>query len=90
MQARSHTIVRLPVHLPRLQPVYFNEGNKQSLQTAFDGPTQLTAWFTLNQNVPEARSLLYTQVTNHYRFAGERIRRKGEQNGEKSLRGCTP
>lgn len=44
LHKQSHTIVRLPVHLPRNQPVYFREGqHEQAVQTA--GDTMLTAHF---------------------------------------------
>ena len=53
LHERSHTIIRLPVHLPEQQPVYFEQGkHKEALQRASIQETMLTAWFTLNRKSP--------------------------------------
>jgi hypothetical protein len=66
---KSHSIIRLAVHLPNLQPVYFSEGNEQNaLQRAATKDTTLTAWFQLNRQDPDARQYLYHDIPQHFVF----------------------
>jgi hypothetical protein len=69
LHEQSHSIVRLPVHLPRQQPVYFHEGTEeQSLQRASAQDTLLTAWFKLNTTDDDAHQYVYTEIPNHFVF----------------------
>ena len=69
MHEQSHTIIRLPVHLPNEQDVYFNERNiLQRMQQAAEKDTKLTAWFKLNQEDETARTILYSDIPKHYVF----------------------
>ena len=53
MQKQSHSIVRLPEHLPE-QIVYFTEGkHEEAVQNAAAKHTMLTAWCELNQAQPQ-------------------------------------
>ena len=64
----SHTVHRLPVHFPEMQPVYFNDGDEQA---ALDNikETKLTAFFQLNkQNVHDTTDLLYSEVVHDFLF----------------------
>lgn len=46
---RSHSVIRLPVHLPNQQCIVFEAGNEENaLENAATGHTKLTAWFALN------------------------------------------
>ncbi|KMQ88182.1 hypothetical protein RF55_12368 [Lasius niger] len=48
---KSHTVIRLVVHLPNRQMVYFRAGNEeQAVQREFTRDTTLIAWFKLNQS----------------------------------------
>ncbi|XP_057310254.1 uncharacterized protein LOC130648233 [Hydractinia symbiolongicarpus] len=50
MHTQSHSIIRLPVHLPNHQQVFFREGNEAvAADRAENSKTMLTAWFQLNQ-----------------------------------------
>ena len=54
MHEQSHTVVRLALHLPEMQPVYFKKGEEQeALEKADEKETHLTAWFALNKHNPE-------------------------------------
>jgi hypothetical protein len=65
----SHAIIRLAVHLPNEQAVYFKDGEEQeALEAASTKETTLTAWFKLNQNDPSANDYLYTEIPEHYVF----------------------
>ena len=69
MHGQSHTIYRLPVHLPGEQNVYYNEGQeRQAVEQAMQRDTHLTAWFKLNQIDHRARTLLYCEIPEHYVF----------------------
>ena len=51
---RSHDIIRLQVHLPEHQIVYFDAGNEQeALDQSAERNTTLTAWFLFNGNFAE-------------------------------------
>ena len=65
MHGRDPSIQRLAVHEQNLQMVTFNEENPEE---AVSNPkdTTLLAWFTLNQNHPDARHLKYHEVPEHY------------------------
>ncbi|CAF1361102.1 unnamed protein product [Rotaria sordida] len=66
---KSHAIIRLAVHLPYQQPVYFAEGNeRQALERAASKDTTLTAWFQLNSKNPDARQYLYHDIPHHFVF----------------------
>ena len=67
INGKSHCIVRLPVHLPHQQNVYFRPGNEEM---AIDRgtKTQLTEFFTLDSNCLEARQYLYHEIPNHFTY----------------------
>ncbi|CAF1173465.1 unnamed protein product [Rotaria magnacalcarata] len=53
---KSHSIIRLAIHLPNMQPVYFAEGNElEALNRATEKDTTLIAWFKLNRDNLVAR-----------------------------------
>ena len=69
MHEPSHTIYRLAIHLPEQQRVYFRQGEEAAaLERARTRKTHLTAWFQLNEDDPDARQYLYTEVPQHYVF----------------------
>ena len=66
---RSHPVIRLAVHLPREQPVFFTPGlEKQAVEKAAFKNTTLTAWFKLNRTDPAARQFFYWEIPLHYVF----------------------
>ncbi|XP_022177367.1 uncharacterized protein LOC111038543 [Myzus persicae] len=69
LHKRSHTIVRLPVHLEGRQNVYFEPGQAQErLQNEALRRTGLTEFFVLNVNDVEARQYLYTEIKTHHKW----------------------
>ena len=65
LHRHSHTIIRLPVHLPEQQMVYFREGQEQNaVANAATKNTMLTAFFKLNSLHPTA--IRYTDLPNTY------------------------
>ena len=69
MHEQSHTIIRLSIHLPDQQRVYFRAGEEaEAVDRESSRRTHLTAWFQLNNEDPNAREFLYTEVHHHYVF----------------------
>ena len=69
MHEQLHTVIRLSLHLPQQQPVYFQRGCEQeALQNASIRDTHLTAWFKLNEHDEVARQYLYTEIPTQYVF----------------------
>ncbi|XP_077201143.1 uncharacterized protein LOC143841157 [Paroedura picta] len=72
LHAQSHSIVRLPVHLPDYQSVIFDartlQTNPATVESNAQRDTMLTAWFLLNSEHEEARSILYIDIPKTYIF----------------------
>ena len=69
MDDQSHTIIRLAVHLPSEQPVYFKPGSEEdALLKAEYSDSTLLAYFKLNQNDTSAHQYLYHNIPNHFTF----------------------
>jgi hypothetical protein len=67
MEGNMHTVVTLQIHEPGEQRIYFNEGDEDRVvEESTNKHTMLTAWFALNSQHPEARTLLYTEVGEQY------------------------
>ncbi|GBM86653.1 hypothetical protein AVEN_224308-1 [Araneus ventricosus] len=50
---KSHTVVRLAVHLPQQQPIVYQDGQEaQAIERAALRKTTLTSWFELSKNDP--------------------------------------
>nr|XP_047146315.1 uncharacterized protein LOC124819141 [Hydra vulgaris] len=63
----SHSIIRLKVHLPENQIVYFREGEEQvALDRAAQRDTHLTAWFKLNSENEGANRYSYVDIPYHF------------------------
>ena len=65
VHGRDPSIQRLAVHEQNLQMVTFNKENPEEA-TSNPKDTTLLAWFTLNQNDPDARHLKYHEIPEHY------------------------
>ncbi len=73
LHKKSHTIIRLSVHLPGEQSVYFQEGNEElALDTALVKRSTLQAWFDLNRRDQNAREFLYHELPEHYVFDSQK------------------
>jgi len=67
LHGKSHSIIRLAVHLEKQNCIYFKKGGEQkAFDKANQRDTHLTAWFKLNINDENARKYLYTQIPEHY------------------------
>nr|XP_047125111.1 uncharacterized protein LOC100214786 [Hydra vulgaris] len=78
----SHTIIRLQVHLPNNQRVYFNEREERvAIDRAAQRDTHLTAWFKLNAEINEERQYSYVEIPYHFVFDGKNCKWKVRQRG---------
>ncbi|XP_047136706.1 uncharacterized protein LOC124813547 [Hydra vulgaris] len=78
----SHTIIRLKVHLPENQLVYFREGAEQmALDRAAQRDTHLTAWFKLNSENERAHCYSYVDIPYHFIFDDKLCKWKVRQRG---------
>ncbi|XP_065650490.1 uncharacterized protein LOC136078635 [Hydra vulgaris] len=65
----SHTIIRLKVHLPESQIVYFREGEEQvALDRAAQCDTHLAAWLKLSSENEGAHRYSYVDISYHFVF----------------------
>ena len=67
MHDKSPFIIRLAVHLPLQQNIYFQERNEERVLNV-NPDTTLTAWSQLNQVNEDAHQYLYTDIPVHYTF----------------------
>ena len=58
--------MQLPIHLPGEQLIYYKPGEDASKLHEQSRKTKLTAWFNLNCTSEVARSLLYTEIQEHF------------------------
>ena len=91
MHEQSHTIIRLPVHLPLDNNVVFTLDN---IQGAMDNSceTALTAFFKLCASDAEADGLFYSQVGEMFRFVSKKWqpRLRNEANVISRMYGVSP
>ncbi|XP_065684585.1 uncharacterized protein LOC100202287 [Hydra vulgaris] len=78
----SHSIIRLKVHLPENQIVYFREGEDQvALDRAAHRGTHLTSWFKLNSKNEGANHYSYVDIPYHFVFDDKHCKWKVRQRG---------
>lgn len=83
MHDRSHSVMRLPVHLPGQQQIIFEEGKEEeAIEAATSKFTKLEAYFNLNERDQEAHQYLYTEIPLHYVYVKNewKERRRGGDN----------
>ncbi|XP_051158561.1 uncharacterized protein LOC127279947 [Leptopilina boulardi] len=69
LQGKSHSIYRLPVHLPNQQTVIVdNVDDLNSIRSAVNRPSELTEYFALNERNLTARNYTYSEMPLHYVF----------------------
>ncbi|XP_074097681.1 uncharacterized protein LOC141526546 [Cotesia typhae] len=69
LQDKSHSIIRLPVHLPNEHNITITEDcDENALQEALQKQTMLIDYFKLNEQSVEARQYTYSEIPHHYVF----------------------
>lgn len=77
MHDRSHTVQRLPVHLPNQQRLYFEEGNEEeAILAAHSKLTKLESFFKLNETDELGRQLLYAEMPYNYVYKQNKWQRR--------------
>ncbi|XP_044010167.1 uncharacterized protein LOC122853813 [Aphidius gifuensis] len=69
LQKKSHSIIRLPIHLPNQQMVMISdEATDDSIRSALEKNTMLIEYFALNQRDTEAEKFTYAEIPSYYVF----------------------
>ncbi|XP_044005498.1 uncharacterized protein LOC122850412 [Aphidius gifuensis] len=69
LQQKSHSIIRLPVHLSNQQNVTLtDEAGEESIRAAMDQHTMLMDYFAFNERDPLAKTFTYAEISEHYVF----------------------
>ncbi|XP_034936444.1 uncharacterized protein [Chelonus insularis] len=69
LQNKSHTVTRLPIHLPNQQSIVVHSTeNDESIISALDKASMLLEFFALNSRDSEAHNYIYSEITCHYVF----------------------
>ncbi|GBL83711.1 hypothetical protein AVEN_188948-1 [Araneus ventricosus] len=88
---KSHTVVRLAVHLPQQQPIVYQDGQEaQAIERAALRKTTLTSWFELNKNDPSAHNSSYSDIPQYYMFDKSTTNWKKRQCGGQNVIGRLP
>ncbi|GBO03347.1 hypothetical protein AVEN_171030-1 [Araneus ventricosus] len=88
---KSHTVVRLAVHLPQQQPIVYQDGQEaQAIERAALRKTTITSWFELNKNDPSAHNISYSDIPQYYVFDKSTTNWKKRQRGGQNVIGRLP
>ncbi|XP_011313593.1 uncharacterized protein, partial [Fopius arisanus] len=69
LQNKSHSIVRLPVHLENQQNITINDdANENDMRSALQRTNMLLDYFALNARDPNAHQFTYSEIPSHYVF----------------------
>jgi len=69
MHDRSHSVTLLPVHLPGVRDIAFDDGDDiDLLDQVLNCPSKLEAFFALNREHRNARDLYYVQIPEYYNW----------------------
>ncbi|XP_044583970.1 uncharacterized protein LOC123264615 [Cotesia glomerata] len=74
LQNKSHSIIRLPVHLPNEQSITINNDcNNDELREALQKQSMLIDYFKLNERDSNARQYIYSDILYHYVFKKDNV-----------------
>ena len=73
LQDKSHTIIRLPVHLPNQQSVIISNNAIDNTENLNQSSSMLIDYFTLNLNNEDAKQYFYKDIPCHYVYKKEKI-----------------
>ena len=79
---RSHSVVKLPCHLPGEQSVLFEEGEENRALERGEPDTRLTAFFKKNIEDENARLFLYTEFPGQYNYGRGQWNKKSQNIGK--------
>ncbi|XP_043477545.1 uncharacterized protein LOC122508331 [Leptopilina heterotoma] len=98
LQSKSHSVLRLPVHLINRHTVTISEeANDDAINEALQKRTMLLEYFDLNRRDPQARQYTYAEIPCYYVFKRERgeytlkwVKRKGSFNDIGRMHSISP
>ncbi|GBM12307.1 hypothetical protein AVEN_162919-1, partial [Araneus ventricosus] len=69
LSEKSHTVLRLAVHLPDQQAIIYQDGQEEeAVARTAKRQTTLTAWFELNKIDQDSHNYLCTDIPHYYTF----------------------
>ena len=84
MHDMSHTVIRLAIHLPDQEQIFFQDGADLQQVVGQERVTTLQGFFNLCALDPEARQYVYTQIPKHYVWNDSQKKyTKRQRNGDK-------
>ncbi|GBO09561.1 hypothetical protein AVEN_233058-1 [Araneus ventricosus] len=91
LSERSHTVVRLTVHLRDQQAIVYQDGQEEgAVAKVATRQTTLTAWFKLNKNDQDCHNYLYTDIPHYYTFNKNAMKWQKRQRGGEQVMGRMP
>ncbi|GBN29840.1 ATP-dependent DNA helicase PIF1 [Araneus ventricosus] len=88
---KSHTVIRLAVHLPEQQAIFLKERQEnEAVERASIKDTTLTAWFKLNLIDEEAHEYYYADIPQYYVFDKPSTKWQKRQRGGQQVIGRMP
>ena len=79
---RSHSVLKLPCHLPGEQSILFNEGEEEQALNAGPPETMLTGFLKANTEDMLAKETLYTDFPGFFTWKNKKWSRKKRNIGE--------
>ena len=74
MHKKSHTVIRLPVHLPNQQSIVIHDDPEDNnIENLSNQTTMLLDYFELNKRDVEARNYTYVQIPQHYTYKTKKV-----------------
>ena len=74
MHQKSHTVIRLPVHLPNQHSITIHEDPEQNnIENLENQTTMLLDYFKLNKENNEAKKYKYVQIPQYYTYKTKQI-----------------
>ena len=74
LQEKSHSVVRLPVHLPNFQNITLHtDPFEDEINSALDQVSMLINYFTLNETDSNARQYYYSEIPMHYIYKKQKL-----------------
>ncbi|GBN21742.1 hypothetical protein AVEN_171324-1 [Araneus ventricosus] len=88
LSEKSHTAVRLAVHLPDQQAIVYQDGQEEEAVTrAATRQTTLIAWIELNKSDQDSHNYLYTDIPHYYTFNKITMKWQKRQRGGEQIIG---
>nr|XP_015926984.2 uncharacterized protein LOC107454337 [Parasteatoda tepidariorum] len=86
MSDKSHSVMRLAVHLPNQQQIVYHSGHEvEAVARASTRNTTLTAWFEIHKTDVEACSYYYSDMPHYYVFDKSNRWKRRQRGGDQII-----